>query len=199
MLVTPQSMWLKSLYMHCAKACWDQSTYMIQNVTKPEDVKNHTIEASIDSGWSKELYDIVDKSLNSMATFRKLYPTDEDRETRLALHVSFTFQLLSRRAMSLAAYYLQPPTRYSGVLLGGASNPTFKQMMLEKDILYKAEAAAADGDEVEALDLMLWRNNALVRTLLLAHESNDLEGTALKEDASGMGLQLAMTKHMPLS
>ena len=120
---------------------------------------------------------IVDTSLNRI-TLQHLTPAFSTHASVLEWQVEMFSQLMETRAMSLTSFHCLPPLRYAHVLSEDAQEAHAGQglAVAEFQALLQAEAAALQM-QVKPLASLFWAKNPLIRTMFLAHEQDQEQGT----------------------
>ena len=178
-LVTGKSMAVKDILMSVCRATWKMHAQRVRDVKSPEQMMRfHIACAGKQQLWKEELAMIVDTSLNRINTLQHLTPAFSTHASVLEWQVEMFSQLMETRAMSLTSFHCLPPLRYAHVLSEDAQEAHAGQglAVAEFQALLQAEAAALQM-QVKPLASLFWAKNPLIRTMFLAHEQDQEQGT----------------------
>jgi hypothetical protein len=182
LLVTPASFWQKNAIVVLANACWSAHAWMSKNIVTPGQCAQLTI-SKCQGGWKDEILQLMLGGFCSTENLKKLYPFESTseavRQTRVEIHFDFLVQLMAKRAASLAAQFLRPPVRYSGLLSSNADvvKVTQAQMQAEWKILLGLEEKDLAGNHVRGLQSLHFLYGCVCRLAFLLNERDVDLGT----------------------
>jgi hypothetical protein len=197
-LINGKSLCMKDCIMACGKAIWQNFSERAREICSPMQVKELNIACAQSRFWAFELLDMLESSLEEEKCLKHLFPEFQGHESAMTWHCDLLAKLLETRAMSLAVFYLMPPSLYCHLLSYDPEVSREAHDLARKHwgMLLAAEEAHAAGATVKPLSSIYWRFSPLIRALFMAFEEDARKCLVYTTQSQAMRLQLLFTQHL---
>ena len=147
-------------------------------------VRDYICEKATSGRWTDEIHKLVLAGWHSVQDLFSCSLGDvAEQQQEIETHFAFLTHLLKMRTMSLCAEYMLPPNRFAGLLSPDGACHASSYMATDWDLLLRAEAAAAAGQDVWCLPNVHWRLNTVFRMIMCLNQTAHKKGVFPHEAA----------------